>query len=210
MVNKKVKLTPDALIHVFGRTNGRDKLYYTEANNLYFLDRYRFHISPIAETLCYFLHINHFHFVIRVKGPSELDLNHPSFTQTQIKLLTNSISLNIAESIATVGSMHFSNFLNGYVQAINKQECRHGNLIQRPFKRKLLRDEDYLRTCIMYIHANPIKSRLAYTLEESRNSSYPELISAQPTWLDKDTVLRYFGGLENMIAMHGDYLKNKM
>ncbi|NEN25771.1 hypothetical protein G3O08_19965 [Cryomorpha ignava] len=205
MVNIE-KLLPGAVIHVFGRTNGRDKLFYTEANYKYFLDKYKFHISPMVETLCYFLHINHFHFIIRVKEKTELDLDHHSFTKKQKTLISNSAPNDEPESIATVASQHFSNFLNGYAQAINKQEDRHGNLIQRPFKRKLLSDERYLRTCIMYIHSNPIKSKLDRNLESSRHSSYPELITSQPTWLDRDSLLLYFGGVENMITAHKEYL----
>ena len=207
MASNLEKLLPGAVIHTFGRTNGTDKLFYTEANYRYFLDKYKLQISPMVATLCYFLHINHFHFVIRVKEKSELDLSHSSFTKKQKDLIENSTSNDVAESIATVVSQHFSNLLNGYAQAINKQESRHGNLIQRPFKRKRMDDENYIRTCIKYIHANPIKSKFAKKLENSRYSSYPDLISSEPTWLDRDSVLMYFGGIENMIAVHQEYLR---
>ena len=200
------KLLPGSVIHAYGRTNGKDKLFYSEANYEYFLNRYKHKVSPMAETLCYFLHINHFHFVIRIKETVEIDFNHDSFTRIQKIQIANSSVGDLPETLAIVASKHFSNFLNGYVQAINKQEYRHGNLIQRPFKRKLLGDDDYIRTCIMYIHANPVRSRLAGKLEDSFNSSYPLLVSDVPTWLDREATLGYFGGLDNMIALHRSYL----
>jgi len=50
---------------------------------------------------------------------------------------------------------HFSHFFNAYAKYYNNQTNRHGALFERPFKRKLIDSEDYLRQAILYIH--PVK-----------------------------------------------------
>ena len=68
---------------------------------------------------------NHFHFVIR---------------------------LNIEEKEVTQA---FSNLFNSYAKAFNKQTNRTGSLFEKHFKRRKLKDENYLRHLIMYVHLNP-------------------------------------------------------
>ena len=67
MQNYKAKLEPENYYHIYNRANGSEKLFLNEGNYLYFLQKYNFYISPIADTFAYCLMPNHFHFLVRVK-----------------------------------------------------------------------------------------------------------------------------------------------
>ncbi|HRP60464.1 MAG TPA: transposase, partial [Vicingus sp.] len=50
--------------HIYNRANGSEKIFLNEENYLFFLQKYIEYIHPIAETYCYCLMPNHFHFLI--------------------------------------------------------------------------------------------------------------------------------------------------
>ncbi|MBL7066456.1 MAG: hypothetical protein ISS29_01165 [Candidatus Marinimicrobia bacterium] len=53
--------------HVYNRANGEDKLFYTDANYLYFLAKLNSYISTFVEIYAYCLIPNHFHLPVKVK-----------------------------------------------------------------------------------------------------------------------------------------------
>jgi len=60
-------LKPDISYHIFNHANGFENLFREPENYRYFLEKYRLHISSIAETYAYCLMPNHFHLVIRIR-----------------------------------------------------------------------------------------------------------------------------------------------
>ncbi len=144
-------LEPDCFFHVFNRANGNELLFSSTDNYHYFLKRYSYFISPIADTYCYCLMPNHFHFLIQIKGEEELGkLCQGSKPLTELN----------AKEVLNFLSRQFSHLLNGYTQAFNKQEKRKGSLFMRPFKRKKITDEKYLHKVVHYIHYNPVDAGL--------------------------------------------------
>ena len=67
----------------------------------------------------------------------------------------------------------------------------------------MIDNEDYLKTCIVYIHNNPVKHGFVKSVEEYKWSSYNNLISVMDTFLEREFVLDFFGGKENFIRYHG-------
>jgi len=51
---------------------------------------------------------------------------------------------------------HFSHLFNAYSRYLQIRTGRTGNLFERPFKRKLIDNEEYLKTAVLYIHNNPV------------------------------------------------------
>jgi putative transposase len=105
----------------------------------------------------------------------------------------------------------FSNFFNSYVKAFNKEIVRTGSLFEKHFKRIRLNDEEYLKQLILYVHLNP-KHHLDLKFEDYRYSSYQAFISDKETKIDREEVLKLFGGLENFIFCHNqrnDFLTEK-
>ncbi len=72
MQDTKAILIPEGTYHIYNRANGNESLFFREDNYLYFLEKYKEYISPVAETFCYCLMPNHFHFLIRIKSENEL------------------------------------------------------------------------------------------------------------------------------------------
>lgn len=60
-------LVPDTSFHIFNHANGFENVFRQADNFRYFLEKYRLHISPIAETYAYCLMPNHFHLVVRIR-----------------------------------------------------------------------------------------------------------------------------------------------
>lgn len=99
-------------------------------------------------------------------------------------------------------SRQFSNFFNAYAKAFNKQHNRKGSLFMKPFKRKRIEDEKYLRRVVHYIHYNPVKARLVNELADWKYSSFPSLISNRKTKLCREEVITLFECRSNFMYCH--------
>lgn len=73
-IKNKLELPiPGYTYHVYNRANGNEKLFLSNEKR-YFLEKYTIYISPIADTFCYCLMPNHFHFLIRIKNEEKIKL----------------------------------------------------------------------------------------------------------------------------------------
>jgi len=75
-------IQPSTYYHIYNHANGFENIFKEEQNYCFFLEKYQFYISPIADTLAYCLMPNHFHFLIRVKGVEELRTFSPQTFRT--------------------------------------------------------------------------------------------------------------------------------
>lgn len=141
---------------------------------------------------------NHFHFLIRVKEEKVLK----EFFKDKIGEVDSSIDLTGFQNLSGLVSRQFSNFFNAYSKAFNKQQNRNGNLFSRPYKRKLISDETYLRKVIHYIHYNPVMAGIVDRPENWEYSSYKSIISRKKTKLQRQEVISYFDDLENFKFCH--------
>ena len=62
------KLEVGVCYHIYNRGNNKENIFKEPQNYLYFLTLWKKYIQPIADTFCYNLLPNHFHFFIRVRG----------------------------------------------------------------------------------------------------------------------------------------------
>ncbi len=203
MQDNKAILEPENTYHIFNRANGNEKLFLSDDNYLYFLKKYDDYIYHIADTLCYCLMPNHFHFLVRLRDENKVmdqilnRLGKPGATTKTLQGFQTLEGLPRQQAISYFLSQQFSHFFNGYTQAFNKQHNRKGSLFMHTFKRKLITDEVYLRKLIHYIHYNPIKAGLANLPEEWNYTSFKSFISLAETKLLKDEVIDYFEDMEN-------------
>lgn len=164
-----IPLLPNNYYHVFNRANGDSVLFYCDDNYEYFLRKFSEHTKKSFSLISYCLLPNHFHFLV--------------------KALEHSNSLE--------NSKLFSNFFNCYTKSINKQQNRSGSLFQKPFKRRLIVNEDYLRIVVNYIHRNPIHHNVAYDLEHYEWSSFDEISKNSSPFIDINEILNMFGSLDD-------------
>ncbi len=156
---------PDAVYHIYNRSN--ETIFYHRENYLYFLSKIRQHIYPHCSILAWVLMPNHFHFLIQANEESCI-LGHEHHLP-QLQLL----------------SKKFGMVLSSYTQAINRQQNRRGKLFAHNTKAKSLNEEalsgsnrlahsrpDYVTTCFLYIHQNPVMAGMVSMLENWEFSSY--------------------------------------
>ena len=158
--------------HIFNRGNNKQPIFLEDDNYRYFLKLTAKHILPVADIYCYCLLNNHFHFLVWIKEKNKKP------------------------------SQAFSNLFNAYSKAFNKKYNRSGNLFHRPFKRKRITEEKYLRQLILYIHLNPENHGVIEDFEQYRFISYSSLLSTKPTKLKREEVIEMFDGIENFKFVH--------
>jgi putative transposase len=167
MQNKYEILQPETTYHIYNRANGSEKLFRSDENYRYFLRQYQQYIEPIAETFCYCLMPNHFHFLIRIRSQKELEEFYKAKANLQVnadlqgfKNLADLADLQGFKNLEGLITKQFSNFFNAYAKAFNKQHKRKGSLFMHTFKRKRVTEKTYLLKLVHYIHYNPVESGL--------------------------------------------------
>ena len=185
MQNKTAILEPGSVYHVYNRANGQEQLFVSEENYRYFLQKYQEYISPIADTFCYCLMPNHFHFLLRIKNGHALKQAFPKF-----------------ETLEKLPSKCFSNFFSAYTLAFNKQQGRMGSLFMKNFKRKRISDQSYLLNLVQYIHRNPIEAGLCKQPEHWPHSSYTSILSGNHHFLKAGEVFSWFEDKDNFQYIH--------
>ncbi|GET33619.1 hypothetical protein PbJCM13498_24820 [Prolixibacter bellariivorans] len=190
----------DRFYHIYNRGINGENLFAGEDNYFHFLRLYDKFIHPIADTYAWVLMPNHFHLLVRIKEEKEFDFTNPDRA-------SNSIGAPNLTGFQNLSGLkppfqHFSNLFNAYTKAFNKRHARHGALFERPFKRKLITDKDYLRQAVMYIHNNPIHHGFCDHPLGYPWSSYAACVSVKPTRLHRKEVLEWFDDRANFIAMH--------
>jgi len=158
-------LYPGGYFHVYNRGNNKEAIFKTAENYYYFLSLWKKYIEPVAQTFCYSLLPNHFHFFIRVR--ENILLNSDVKNNKRIDNLQKQDALT-PEAIRRC----FSNFFNAYAKAINKRYNRTGSLFQERFRRKEITDIHYYTALIGYIITNAVKHGLVKRADEYPYCAY--------------------------------------
>lgn len=187
-------LLPGNTYHIYNRALGSEKLFYSPGNYKNFLKCFDEYISPIADTYCYCLLPNHFHFLIKVKPIENINLRIFSKNEEDLPGLT---------------SKRFSNLFNSYSKTFNKIYQRKGALFMRPFKRSIVEKDAYFSKLIHYIHANPVHHGLCKEMHEWKYSSYNSLLSDLPTKLLRNELIEWFGSKDRFIKFHSQPIERK-
>jgi REP element-mobilizing transposase RayT len=188
--NSIQKLTPGDYFHIYNRGNNKEPIFKAPENYIYFLSLWKKYIHPVAETFCYNLLPNHFHFFIRTR---------------EIPLQTSQVLKTCEVSTTKPIEQHFSNLFNAYSKAINKRFNRTGSLFQERFRRKEIISEEYYSSIVGYIITNAVKHGFCKTTENYQYSSYLPLLSSRSTLLLRDEVLDWFGGQIGFIKFIKNY-----
>jgi len=179
---KLEQITQDAYYHIFNQGINGTRIFSSEENKRYFLKLTKSYLSGKITFLAYCLMDNHYHMLVRVTEDEKLV------------------------------SQAFSNLFNAYAKAFNKQENRTGALFERPFKRKRIMEEDYLRNLIVYIHTNPENHGIIDDFRKYRFTSYPSFSKGNlPDVLtvEKEEVLNLFDNYDNMDLVHTQNLNKE-
>jgi putative transposase len=178
--------------HIYNHGVGQRDLYRQPENYEYFLGLYDKYISPLADTYAWVLMPNHFHLLVRIKSE-----------EVVVAATTpDRVSNPVGGKSGNIPSLQFSKLFNSYAQAFNKFYETRGALFERPFKRKLIDNDDYLRQVILYIHNNPVHHGFCSHPLEYAWSSYLTCTANKATKLKRDEVIGWFNGQSNFKIAH--------
>ena len=197
-------LEPGNYYHIYNHAVGTDNLFIKNDNYNFFLKKYSQYISPVVETFAYCLMSNHFHFLVRIKEERILE-TLPKFGT--LAKLDNKSKVAAYEKYV---SKQFSNLFSSYTQAFNKQQNRRGTLFQKPFKRKQITKESYIKNMIHYIHYNPVHHGFVDNLQDWQYSSFESFLSDKHTQLKRDEVFDMFDDKDNFLSFHQNEIDEKM
>jgi putative transposase len=146
----------------------------------------------------------HFHFLVKVKNNISIgerhDISVSSNSHDSGKRNVMSRSSKIEEQ--------FRKFFISYSKSYNKWCDRHGNLLQRPFKRVLLANEKNVIDKICYIHHNPIHHGYCEHYNEWKYSTYPVFTSEVMTKLIIQENISPIFSQEEWILIHTEFKEN--
>jgi len=167
--------------HIFNRGINGENIFKEEDNYYYFMKLYSRYMKNIVNTYTYCMLYNHFHLLISVK-----------------------------EMIKKSPSQCFSNFFNAYAKSFNKRYKRHGSLFEKNFQRRHINNQRYLLQVVYYIHANPIKHKIAKKIENWPYSSYHAYVSDKKSKINKKDCLSWFNNLEKFKDYHDSMTLEKI
>jgi len=163
---------PNSFYLVYNSGNNRERLFYTQRNYKYFLEKYDQYLSDFINTCSYCLIPQHFRLL--VKTPKKVDKISNQFRKLFIT----------------------------YSQSINIQENRIGSLFLKPFRRKRITNYNYLLNIISHIHNIPVHHKICNRMEDYQWSSYKTILSNSSTRSIKEEVIELFGCKEKFIQYH--------
>jgi len=202
------KLEYNKCYHIYSRANGRENLFVAEADYTRFLNLYEKYIETIADTYAFCLMKNHFHLLVKIKDKDDIGYyktlntdkpDDPARFQTTT-CLNNTEALSKAQRPNPV--KHFAHLLNAYTKYFNARYQRHGNLFERPFKRKLIENQAYFRRVVVYIHTNPVHHLFCDDPIDYPWSTYKSIVSVKPTKVNRHAVLGVFDDLGTFKQLH--------
>lgn len=166
-----MELEYDCFYHIFNRSNNEEVVFKDQGNYRYFLNKYFHYVNGFAEPLAYCLMPTHFHFLVHIKTKEVEKVN-----------------------------MNFGVLLSSYTKAINVRFKRHGSLFQQHTKAKIVQFENYLTAAVIYIHQNPLRSKLVKQLEDWEFSSYRDYVGLRRnSFVRTKDVLGMFPSLEEFV-----------
>ncbi len=202
------RLKPGITYHIFNHANGFENVFREEENYRYFLEKYRFYISPVAETYAYCLMPNHFHLVIRIRrreiiekliSNSDKTKNLPDFNFSKVQ---NFGKADKTGEIEKYVSKQFANLFSCYTQSYNKSYSRKGSLFIKNFKREQIDNKVQFCRTVIYTHRNPVHHGFTNRMEEWPYSSYNITINSEPDFTETEKLLAVFGGIEKFRQLH--------
>ena len=175
--------------HIYNRGNNGMDIFFENENYNHFLRLYAKYIEPVAETFAWCLLKNHFHILVRIKELAEIETENLTYsTQEKPKVID--------------ASRQFSHLFNAYTQSMNKRYSRTGSIFEKPFERKLIKNERYFQNLIYYIHNNPVHHGFVESMNLYPWSSYETIVTDKSTKLKRKEVLDLYGDLDGFISYH--------
>lgn len=189
--------------HINNRAAGKGKLFRAHEDFTEFLDKYFYYLYPCVQTFAWCLLNNHFHALIRIRTHEEQAILYNQMAEDcQSDAFHGGLDPKVKPYNA---SRQISHLMNSYTRYFNKKYDFNGTLIEGPLKRKIVVDQLNFFHLICYIHRNPIHHRITKTYTDYKYCSYLDFLTDKESFLERELVLKGFGGKMNFIHAHEEF-----
>jgi putative transposase len=197
-------LQPNAVYHVFSHAVENNNLFYDTGNYSYFLKKWAHFSKDYFRTYAFCLMPNHFHLCFQTLATDEARI------VADMPRLVAQAKQAQPDTLPLYHSKRMNSFLSSYVQSFNKYRRRKGTLFRSQFGRIQIKDSDYFKDLICYIHHNPIHHFDATGYHEWAYSSF-ESYRRLNEWafLDTEIALNRFGSTKSLLDYHEKYRLKK-
>lgn len=189
-INRQEILDFNCYYHIYNRAVGSEKLFLSDKDYFYFLEKLKRYLIPILDIYAYCLIPNHFHLLVKTKD------------YLDIKNQTKEAEENSSKIIL---GKPFKNFFNSYSKSFNKAHQRMGRLFIQPYKRIKVENENYLKSLIVYVHRNPVHHGLVKNFHEWKYSSYNDFTENTETFVTRKEAISLFGSVDEFVQYHKVY-----
>ena len=204
MSEKRIRLQPTHCYHIYNQAVGNDCFFNCDHDYTFFLMKSREYILPVTDIFAYCLQPKNFHLAVRIKSREEI-LEYLSFKLGDDRFNRISKSELFIESQL---SRIYSDLFSTYAKHYNERYSRIGTLFKRAFMREAIETHEKLPTLINDIHLRPVKLAKVSKPEEWKYSSFNSILKNKPSIINRDEVLRLYGGLENCFASHKSHFES--
>jgi putative transposase len=195
--------------HIFNRGNNRESIFPSDEDKAYFDSKMLAALQKIAFIYTCSILDNHFHYVIKIKSRNQIY----KLIASDEKLKKFVKNLPPPEKYKNKKSYIISRVLSeilrrcfiGYAMYFNKKYDRTGSVFSKSFKRKEIRDKQYLRDCIIYVNRNITNHFPEMDFRRYKWSWYSKFLHSKYIDSLKDTFFDFeglFGDIENFIYLH--------
>ena len=205
--------------HIYNRGNNSEDLFKKDSDYQRFLLKFQDYIPPVAETFAFVLMKNHFHLLVRIKEEDQIcpfknnpvkpflppHHHHHLSASNGTDRSTNKTNRSVPHRYPKP-DRQLSHLFNAYARYFNIKNNRHGALFERPFRRKLVVNLQYLINLVIYIHNNPVLHGFTNDPADYNYSSYNYYLSDEDSFLKKESVLSWFGDFKSFIQEHRNNL----
>jgi REP element-mobilizing transposase RayT len=189
--------------HIFNRGAGRRNIFRVQQDFTEFIQKYYYYLQPSVQTFSWCLLSNHFHAVIRVRTKDEqASFYEEKSSRFKVGTFHGSLDPKIKPYIA---SRQLSHLMNSYTRYFNKKYDNSGTLIEGPLKRKRIVDQSNFIHLVCYCHRNPIHHGICKTYTQYKQCSYVDYVTDKKTFVEREFVLRGFGGKMNFVQAHEEF-----
>jgi putative transposase len=197
---------PGDVFHIYNRANGSDNLFEEHENYMYFQRKYIEKVSELVDTLAFCLMPNHFHLLVKVKSQEVIN----DYILRQRVLKDSPVTppdLTDFQRTHFIVRRQFHGFFCGYAKAFNRYTGRKGSLLQQNTRRKIVSDDEYLKTLAQYIHLNPVHHGFVSDAEAWKYSSYADYVSGAESFVKTKQLIQVYGNLDELVKKHRQHQK---
>ena len=187
--------------HIYNRAGTALMLFHDVRDYHAFLRKWKKYFSNYLSVYAYCLIPNHFHILARIK---EIDQDLLLKIAKENTIASREF-LEETISYSAFISDQFRRFGSSVSLAHKNRYGRYGALFQNKVKRISTKSEVHLFYLLCYIHHNVIHHRLGRKYADWPYSSYRAYFSDQSTSIDKESILRLVGGIDEFSKMHEEF-----